>query len=259
MRLRTQQRRLDAVEPMQAYDSGMNSKVALITGANKGIGFEVARQLASLGSLILLGARDEQRGTEAAAKIPGATFLQLEVIDPASVQAAAAEIAKTHGRLDILVNNAGIADFADGLPGAVALEVVRKTFETNFFGALMVAQAMLPLLRKSPAPRIVNVSSTLGSLKLQSDPAMPYPAFQSIGYAGSKAALNMLTALLAAELRPVQGKVNSACPGYVATDINGHSGPRTVEQGAAIIVQLATLDADGPTGGFFDDNGSIAW
>jgi NAD(P)-dependent dehydrogenase (short-subunit alcohol dehydrogenase family) len=136
---------------------------------------------------------------------------------------------------------------------------VRKTFETNYFGALEVTQAMLPLVRKSAAARIVNVSSTLGSLTFQSDPNNPYSAFRSTGYSGSKAALNMLTINLAYELRDTPAKVNSACPGYVATDINNNSGPRTVEQGAAIIVHLATLDADGPTGGFFDDAGSIAW
>jgi NAD(P)-dependent dehydrogenase (short-subunit alcohol dehydrogenase family) len=237
----------------------MDNKIALITGANKGIGFEVARQLATRGCTILLGSRDPQRGAEAAAKIPGSTVIALDLEHPETVSAAAHEIERIHGHLDVLVNNAGIVDYTDGLPGVASLEAVRRTFETNFFGALMVTQAMLPLLRKSPAARIVNVSSSLGSLTLQSDPANPFAAFMSTGYAGSKAALNMLTINLAAELRDTPAKVNSACPGYVATDINRHSGPRTVKQGAAIIVHLATLDADGPSGGFFDDNGSIAW
>ncbi len=236
-----------------------NSKVTLITGANKGIGFEVARQLASKGFTILLGARDPQRGEEAAAKIPGATYLPLDITSAESVAAAANEIEQKYGHLDVLVNNAGIVDYTDGLPGKADLAAVRRTFETNFFGPLTVSQALLPLLRKAPAPRIVNVSSTLGSLALQADPNNPYSDYRFIGYSGSKAALNMLTADLAAELKDVPAKVNSACPGYVATDINNHSGPRTVEQGAAIIVHLATLGEDGPTGGFYDDNGSIAW
>lgn len=237
----------------------MSSKLALITGANKGIGFEVARQLAGKGFTVLIGARDAARGEEAAAKIPGATFLPLDLTKPETITAAAKQIEETYGHLDVLVNNAGIVDFTDGLPGVANLDAVRRTFETNFFGALEVAHAALPLLRKSDAPRIVNVSSTLGSLTFQSDPDNPYAAFRSIGYSGSKAALNMLTVNLAAELKDTPAKVNSACPGYVATDINNNSGPRTVEQGAAIIVHLATLGDDGPTGGFFDDNGSIAW
>jgi NAD(P)-dependent dehydrogenase (short-subunit alcohol dehydrogenase family) len=237
----------------------MNGNIALITGANKGIGFEVARQLAGKGFTVLLGARDRQRGEEAAAKIAGAVAVTLDVDSAESVTAAAREIEEKCGHLDVLINNAGIGDPTDGLPGVAKLEGVRRTFETNFFGALTVAQAMVPLLRKSAAPRVVNVSSTLGSIAFQNDPANPYVSFRSIGYAGSKAALNMLTVLLAAELREIGGKVNSACPGYVATDINQHSGPRTVEQGAAIIVHLATLDGDGPTGAFLDDNGVIAW
>jgi NAD(P)-dependent dehydrogenase (short-subunit alcohol dehydrogenase family) len=237
----------------------MSGKIALVTGANKGIGFEVARQLAGKGFTVLVGARDPKRGEEAAAKIPGATFLALDLTKPETITAAAKQIEQRYGHLDVLVNNAGIVDMTDGLPGVANLDAVRRIFETNFFGALEVAHAMLPLLRKSEAPRIVNVSSTLGSLTFQSDLNHPYAAFRSIGYSGSKAALNMLTVNLAAELKDLPAKVNSACPGYVATDINNNSGPRTVEQGAAIIVHLATLGEDGPTGGFFDDNGSIAW
>jgi NAD(P)-dependent dehydrogenase (short-subunit alcohol dehydrogenase family) len=234
-------------------------RIALVTGANKGIGFEAARQLAGKGFSILLGARDAGRGEEAAGKIPGASFLAIDVTSLESVAAAAKAIEQKYGHLDVLVNNAGIVDYADGLPGVAKLEAVRRTFETNFFGALMVSQAMLPLLRKSEAARIVNVSSTLGSLTFQRDFENPFASFRSIGYSGSKAALNMLTINLAAELKDTSAKVNSCCPGYVATDINHNSGPRTVEQGAGIIVHLATLGEDGPTGGFFDDNGSIAW
>jgi NAD(P)-dependent dehydrogenase (short-subunit alcohol dehydrogenase family) len=237
----------------------MSQPIALITGANKGIGFEVARQLAALGYTILLGARVPQRGQQAAANIPGATFVPLDLTDPASIAAAARHIEQTHGHLDVLVNNAGIADFTDGLPGVANLQAVRQTLETNFFGALTVSQAMLPLLRKSPAPRIVNVSSSLGSLTILSDLASPFAAFKFIGYSASKAALNVLTVNLAYELRDTPAKVNSACPGYVATDINNNSGTRTVQQGATIIVHLATLDATGPTGGFFNDDGPIPW
>jgi NAD(P)-dependent dehydrogenase (short-subunit alcohol dehydrogenase family) len=236
-----------------------NTKVALITGANKGIGFEVARQLATKGFTVLLGSRDPQRGAEAAARIPGAEAIALDLNNPETIAAAARQIEQTYGHLDVLVNNAGIAIFSEGRPGVASLDAVRETFETNFFGALAVTQAVLPLLRKSEAARIVNVSSTLGSLTFQSDPANPFADFRAIGYPGSKAALNMFTVVLAAELRDTPIKVNSACPGYVATDINNHSGPRTVEQGAAIIVHLATLPPDGPTGGFFDDNGTIPW
>jgi NAD(P)-dependent dehydrogenase (short-subunit alcohol dehydrogenase family) len=236
-----------------------NTKIALVTGANKGIGFEVARQLAARGFTVLLGARDPQRGADSAAKIPGAEAVTLDVENTESIAAAAQQIEQKYGHLDVLVNNAGIVDYTDGQPSVAKLDAVRKTFETNFFGALNVTQAFVPLLRKSEAARIVNVSSTLGSITFQNDPNNPYAAFRFIGYNGSKAALNMLTVTLAAELRDLGAKVNSACPGYVATDINNHSGPRTVEQGAAMIVHLATLDADGPTGGFFDDNGTISW
>jgi NAD(P)-dependent dehydrogenase (short-subunit alcohol dehydrogenase family) len=202
----------------------MNSQVALITGANKGIGFETARQLGARGYTILLGARDRQRGADAAARIPGALPILLDLEDPGTATAAAREIERSHGRLDVLVNNAGTVDWADGLPGAADLAVVRRTFETNFFGSLAVSQAMLPLLRKSAAARIVNVSSTLGSLKFQGAPDNPYKGFQTIGYAGSKAALNMLTVLLHVELRGTPAKVNSACPGYVASPLRAAHG-----------------------------------
>ncbi len=163
----------------------MNGKIALITGANKGIGFEVARQLGAKGFTVLLGARDAGRGQEAAARIPGAHLVELDLSRKETIAAAAKQIEQTYGHLDVLVNNAGIVDSSDGLPGVADLEAVRRTFETNFFGALEVTQATLPLLRKSEAARIVNVSSTLGSLTFQSDPNNPFASFRSIGYSGS--------------------------------------------------------------------------
>jgi NAD(P)-dependent dehydrogenase (short-subunit alcohol dehydrogenase family) len=161
--------------------------------------------------------------------------------------------------LDILVNNAGISDRNDGPPSTASIEAVRRVFETNFFGALMVTQAMLPLLRKSPSARVVNVSSGLGSLTHNGDPAWQFAGVKRMGYNGSKAALNMLTIQLAAELRDAGIKVNSADPGFTATDLNNHRGHQTVAEGAAAAIRLALLPDDGPTGGFFNAAGQEPW
>jgi NAD(P)-dependent dehydrogenase (short-subunit alcohol dehydrogenase family) len=188
-----------------------------------------------------------------------AVFVELDVERPETIEHACSAIAKEFGRLDILVNNAGVADPADGPPGTASLDAVHRVLQTNFLGALAVAQIMLPLLRTSPAGRIVNVSSGLGSLELNGRPNWEFAPFKLIGYCASKAALNMLTVQLAYELRDTAIKVNSAAPGYTATDLNGHRGTQTIEQGATVPVRLALLPADGPTGGFFSASGSEPW
>ena len=239
------------------------SRIALVTGANKGIGLEIARQLAEAGVTVLVGARDAERGGKAVKELSAeglaATFVQLDVVDEASVAAAAAVIADKYGRLDILINNAGIVDRTDNVPGRASLEAVRKVIETNFFGALAVTQAMLPLLLKSKAARIVNLSSALGSLAGNGDPSSPYYSARVIGYNASKAALNMLTVQLSAELRGTPHVVNSVSPGYVKTDLNGHSGFMTPEQGARTPVKFALLGDDAISGGHFGPDGEIAW
>ena len=242
-----------------------NQPVALITGANKGIGYEVARQLGrDHGMTVLIGARDEARGREAAEKLAAegidARPVRLDVTDPASVEAAAQEIGHDFGgRLDVLVNNAGIA--LDRNPASQTdLVTLKTTYETNVFGPFVVTKAMLPLLKASAAGRVVNVSSGLGSLAQNSDPAWAYAAVKPFAYNSSKAALNMQTVLFAAELaKDTPIKVNAADPGYTATDLNNHQGTRTVEEGARAAVRLATLPPDGPTGGYFDEDGPVPW
>jgi NAD(P)-dependent dehydrogenase (short-subunit alcohol dehydrogenase family) len=239
-------------------------KIALVTGGNKGIGLELCRNLASAECTVLLGARNEERGLEAVRQLEQAGlgdihFVEIDVTSKDSVAAAAQEIESGYGRLDILMNNAGIILRGDGLPGAADLSAVRKVFDTNFFGALRVAQAMLPLLRKSPAARIVNVSSGLGSLTLNSDPSWPSYNTKFIGYNASKAAMNMLTVHLAYELRSTNIKVNSADPGYTKTDLNNNTGTQPVEVGAIAATRLALLDDDGPTGKSFSKDGPDPW
>jgi len=238
-------------------------RIALITGANKGIGLEVARQLGKAGHHILLGARDETRGREAEKTLRdegiAARFVAIDLSDSAALRAAAADIEANEGRIDILVNNAGIAIQGDGLPGTTDLDVVRRTFETNFFGTVAVTQALLPLVKKSRAGRIVNVSSGLGSIALNADPSWDYAAVKLIGYNGSKAALNMFTVLLAAELKDTGIKVNAVNPGYTATDLNGNSGHQSIEEGAAETVRMAQIPDDGPTGGFTSTEGVEPW
>jgi NAD(P)-dependent dehydrogenase (short-subunit alcohol dehydrogenase family) len=188
-----------------------------------------------------------------------ARHVPIDLTSLATISAAAADIEVREGRLDILVNNAGITSDGDGSPGAARLEAVQRTFETNFFGTLAVTQAMLPLLKRSAAGRIVNLSSGLGSLAELSDPNSEFRDFRFIGYGASKAALNMLTVQLAAELKATGIKVNSADPGYTATDLNGGRGRQTIPQGAAAAVRLALLPDDGPSGGFFGANHPQPW
>jgi NAD(P)-dependent dehydrogenase (short-subunit alcohol dehydrogenase family) len=235
-------------------------RVALITGANKGIGFEIARQLGRHGITVLVGARDSQRGKQATEALVGegidARDIQLDVTSQSSIDAAAEEVGAKFGRLDILVNNAGIL-VERVLPSECAVQNLRKTFETNFFGLFAVTKAFLPLIRKSTAGRIVNLSSALGSLTLLTNPERFENKF--LAYSASKVALNTLTVTLARELSNTPIKVNSVAPGYVATDMNNHMGILTVEQGAATPVRMALLSHDGPSGLFVEADNVVAW
>jgi NAD(P)-dependent dehydrogenase (short-subunit alcohol dehydrogenase family) len=241
----------------------MSEKIALVTGANKGIGKEISRQLATRGVLVVMAARDLARGATAVAELKAlglpVEFIPLDVTSQSTVDAAAAEIGRRHGRLDILVNNAGIA--LDWIPASeLTVEAYQQTFDTNVFGVFRVTQAMLPLLKKSRHGRIVNVSSGLGSLTRSADPNGGLAiSNQLLAYSSSKAALNMMTIHFANELRSAGIKVNAANPGYTATDMNQHRGPRTVEQGASTPVRLALLPDDGPTAGVFSDTGADPW
>jgi NAD(P)-dependent dehydrogenase (short-subunit alcohol dehydrogenase family) len=240
-----------------------SKRIALITGANKGIGFEIARQIGQTGVTVLVGARNKAAGDKAATTLSAegidARFVAIDVADYASIEASAGSITDGFGRLDILVNNAGINDPSDGPALTARLDAVERVLRTNFLGALAVTQAMLPLLHKSTAARIVNVSSGLGSLTLNGDPSYPYAAAKLIGYSASKAALNMLTVQLAYLLRDTAIKVNSADPGYTATDLNGRRGTQTVPEGAAEAIRLALLADDGPTGTYSDSKGIVPW
>jgi NAD(P)-dependent dehydrogenase (short-subunit alcohol dehydrogenase family) len=239
------------------------NKIALVTGANKGIGFEVARQLAASGCTVLLGARNRALGGEAAATLKGegrdVRYVAIDLDNPATIASAAKNIGKDFGRLDILVNNAGIVGQGDGLPSSVSLDAIERAFRVNFLGSVAVTQAMLPLLHKAPSASIVNVSSGLGSLTKSGDPAWTHVAAKFLGYAASKAALNMLTVQLAYELRGTSIKVNSVDPGYTATDLNQHRGTQSIPEGSAETIRLALLPDDGPTGTFSNTQGIVPW
>ena len=247
-----------------------NTSVALITGANKGIGFEIAKGLAAQGLTVLVGSRDVAKG-EAAAKSIGAQAhaLQIDVTDHAAIAAAAERIRREFGRLDVLVNNAGIshadrpvATFSDVMKTNMLTDApmadVRKVWETNVFGVIAVTQAMLPLLREAPGARIVNLGSTGGSLTWNSDPTNQHRAMFG-NYSASKSAAHAITLAFALALESTNIKVNIACPGHTATALNNFSGARSAEQGARRAVQLALLDENGPTGTFSDEDGSVAW
>ena len=243
----------------------MSKKIALITGANKGIGFETARQLGAQDVTILVGARDEQRGTEAAQKLQtegvDAHFIHLDVNDPATHTNAAKLIDEKFGKLDILINNAGV--LLDPYVSVTALSVDnwRKTFETNVFAVVGLTQTLLPLIQKSEAGRIVNLSSILGSLTLNRDPNSPIAAASTFNthYNASKAALNMYTVHLANALKDTNIKVNAAHPGWVKTDMGGEAAPMELVDGAKTSVALATLPNDGPTGGYFHLGEPLPW
>jgi NAD(P)-dependent dehydrogenase (short-subunit alcohol dehydrogenase family) len=240
----------------------LKGKVALITGANKGIGYEIARQLGSRGATVVIGARDIERGREASNQLCAgqidAIAVQLDVTDQKTIDSTAAQLERELGKLDILVNNAAI--LIDQVPPSqLDIETLRKTYETNVFGVFAVTKTMLPLLKKSTAGRIVNMSSGLGSLTQNSDPNYQFANFNLLAYNSSKTAVNALTVLFAAELKDTPIKVNAADPGYTATDMTQYRGYRTVEQGATAAVRLATLPDDGTSGGFFDENGVLPW
>ncbi|WP_267446072.1 SDR family oxidoreductase [Curtobacterium sp. GC_Cur_2] len=236
-------------------------KTALVTGANKGIGYAIAEALGRLGHRVVLGARDDAAGADAAARLVAqgidASALRLDVTSDASVAAAAGELADRVGTLDVLVNNAGVSGAFDPVtwgqdPTTIDLDVLRGVVDTNVYGVIRVTNAMLPLLRRSDAPRIVNTSSSMGSLGRQPGPVMAV-------YSSSKTFLNGVTVQYARAFADTPVIVNAACPGLVATDFNGFAGDRTPEQGAATAVRLATLPDDGPRGGFFEDDGVVPW
>jgi NAD(P)-dependent dehydrogenase (short-subunit alcohol dehydrogenase family) len=229
----------------------MKMTTTLISGANRGLGFEVARQLAAAGHQVWIGARDRARGQQAAEAL-GARFVQLDVTDDASVAAAT----ETVGALDVLVNNTGISG-GRITPSEATVEEMRAVYETNVFGPVRLLRAFIPLLENSPAPVIVNVSSGVGSLGLASDPESPWSETNFPVYASSKAALNMLTIRYAAAFPRM--RINSVDPGFTATEFNEHRGTQTAQQGAEAIVRYALITADGPTGRFFDRNGTEPW
>jgi NAD(P)-dependent dehydrogenase (short-subunit alcohol dehydrogenase family) len=236
--------------------------IALVTGANKGIGYEIAAGLGALGWSVGVGARSGERREAAVAKLRAggsdAFGVPLDVTDGASVAAAAGQIGDRAGRLDVLVNNAGITGGAPQAPTTVDPATVLAAVETNVIGVIRVTNAMLPLLRRSASPRIVNMSSSVGSLTRQATPATAAGPI-SAAYAPSKTFLNAVTIQYARELRGTNILINLGCPGFTATDLNGFRGVRTPQQGAAIAIRLATLPGDGPTGGFFEDAGVVPW
>jgi NAD(P)-dependent dehydrogenase (short-subunit alcohol dehydrogenase family) len=241
-------------------------KVAFITGGNRGIGLETARQLGKQDVKVVIGSRDLEKGKAAAEKLhaEGADVeaIRFDITKPADYQEAYNYFDKNFGRLDILINNAGIAKEAFGPPNktsSVSQEVLRETFDTNFFRTIELTQVLLPLIRKAPEGRIVNLSSILGSLTLQADPKSPIYAAKSFAYNASKTALNAFTVHLAHELKDTKIKVNSAHPGWVKTEMGTDAAPMEIPDGAKTSVQLALLSADGPTGGYFHMGEALPW
>ena len=247
--------------------SEQSAKVALISGANKGIGLETARQLGALGITVLVGARDLTRGEAAVKDLKSAganaIAVKLDVVNPADIAAVTSLIEKDFGHLDILVNNAGVQVEPDGFGGntvgTVTVAQLQETFATNLFAAVALTQSLLPLLKKAPAARIVNLSSILGSQTLHADPGSPIYGFKAFAYDASKAALNSFTIHLAALLKDTSIKVNSAHPGWVKTDMGTDAAPMNVVEGAKTEVDLATLGPDGPTGSFVHLGQTLPW
>ncbi|ESK40352.1 hypothetical protein P256_00799 [Acinetobacter nectaris CIP 110549] len=244
--------------------SEFTSQVALVTGANKGIGFEIAKQLGLKGIKVYVGTRSLQNGYTAVDELKSlginASSILIDLNDEQSIQDAYTYLNTHEAKLDILVNNAGIIDTEDGIASQTALSSVRRTFDTNFFGTLLVTQKMLPLVKKATSGRIVNISSGLGSLTLNADPNWEHASTKLIGYNSSKAAVNMLTVQLAWELKKTAIKVNAANPNFTATElIPNSSGGRPISEGAATAIQLALLPDDGPTGQLFEDGQVLPW
>ena len=237
-------------------------KVALITGANKGIGFEVARRIARAGWTVLAGARNEELGRQAAAKLQAegldVHFIHVDLNSRETAVTAAETIREQFGKLDLLINNAAIVSAGDGPPSKVDIEALETVMHTNFTGTVAVTQAMLPLLQSAGKAQIINVSSGLGSVSLHTDPNWEYAPVKALAYCASKAALNMFTVQLAYEFRDGSIAVNSINPGYTATDLNGNSGTQTLEEGSAEIVRTALLDPP-VTGKFLETGGEIPW
>jgi len=249
-----------------------NEKIAFISGANRGIGLETARGLAKKGITVLIGSRDKAKGEAAAAQLKkegsgNVEAVQFDVNNYDDHVRLAKFLGDRFGRLDILVNNAGIAiddvDFSNpkgfNTTSTVPMAKLRQTFDTNFFAVVALTQALLPLIKKSPAGRIVNLSSVLGSLALHADPKGDLANFKAFAYDASKSALNAFTIHLAAELRDTNIKVNSAHPGWVKTDMGGPSAPLELPEGGKTSIELATLGADGPTGGYFHLGQTLPW
>ena len=246
--------------------------VALVTGANQGIGLQIARELAGRGMTVLVGSRDSTKGEDAARGVKGTAYpLQLDVTDPASIRAAAEQVRDRFGRLDVLVNNAAISNTSRKpgesvedhskrtRVGTLSLDEMRAVWETNVFGVVAVTQAMLPLLREAPAARIVNVSSGAGSLTRNAEPAGPFRAIFGASYPASKTALNAVTLATAIELEGTDIKVNAAAPGFTKTNLNNYAGTQSVEDGAREAVRLALLGPEGPTGTFSGNDGPLPW
>ena len=239
------------------------NQTALVTGANKGIGFETVRQLAQLGFTVWLGSRDQERGEAALKELADegdVRLIGLDVTDPESVSAAVVRISDETGALDVLVNNAGTAMCeGDGRPSTVRQETIQQTFDVNFYGALRVTQAFLPLVEKAQAGRIVNVSSTVGSITTLVSAGNPFGQLPVFAYPASKTLLNAFTGWLAVEFKDTPIKINSVCPGNNATDMNPTPGAQHPSEGAKVVVRAATLEADGPTGSFFGLTGPVGW
>ncbi|NGZ77270.1 SDR family NAD(P)-dependent oxidoreductase [Saccharibacillus alkalitolerans] len=240
----------------------MQKQTVFITGANKGIGYETARQLGKQGYFVLLGARGEDSGREAVERLREegveAEHIRIDVASPSAIAAAAEQIASLTPSLDVLINNAGIGA-GGNVPSEQNIEDVRRVYEVNVFGPIQIIQALLPLLKKAPLGRIVNVSSGLGSLTFNSDPNHEHYGANPLDYNSSKTALNAVTVLFAKEFAGTPLKINAVDPGYTATDLNGHSGTRTVSHSAGTVAKLALIGEDGPSGRFFDENGEIPW
>jgi NAD(P)-dependent dehydrogenase (short-subunit alcohol dehydrogenase family) len=246
------------------HQNKIQMKSALVTGANKSIGFETAKQLAQLGYFVYIGSRDKMKGFKAIENfrsmgLTNVDCIQLDVTDINSIKDARQELEAKTQKLDILINNAGISGGFPQPATQVSIDTLRLVFETNFFGAVQVTQEFIELLKQSDEPRIVNVTTELSSLTNHSDPNWKFAQFKPAAYGPSKTALNAYTVMLAVELEHTKFKVNCVCPGFTATDFNNHRGDKKVEDAATVIVKYATLDKNGATGKFFSAEGKTAW